>query len=539
MSELHFPWLELAILLPFLGAGVVGRMESPERARNWSLAVLFISLLGTLGAWFDFISLQTELAHDRWDGLSWLTGRSVLAMDQFSAPMLALVSLLGLLTVLGTLKTKIKRVSFGGILLNQALGLAIFSAHEPWLLIGLLSLNVLTPLFELVQRGKPTGVYLTHLGAFVLFLGAGWWLVSRNPEGAWWHYCGGVLLVVAVLIRSGVAPLHCWMTDLFEHAPFGSSILFVTPMAGAYAAVRLVVPEAPDWSLKLLVWAPMLTSLYAAGMALVQQELRRFFVYLFLSHASLVLVGLETATTEALAGGLSVWFATSLSLTGFGLTLRSVESRLGRISLADYHGLFEHMPNLAILCLVTGLASVGFPGTIGFVATELLVDGVIHRYPWTGVANVLAAALNGIAVLKVYFRLFTGPRHSTSICLQSRPAERIAVLLLVALMIGGGFYPQPFLASRFQAAEHLLGERSGSQTQPMHHEIPDGEAEELERTGQEESQRELKREFQREVDTVKPEQILSAEGFETKWSPSGGTDKGEGGPRQRDALDDH
>ena len=110
MSELHFPWLELAILLPFLGAGVVGRMESPERARNWSLAVLFISLLGTLGAWFDFISLQTELAHDRWDGLSWLTGRSVLAMDQFSAPMLALVSLLGLLTVLGTLKTKIKRV---------------------------------------------------------------------------------------------------------------------------------------------------------------------------------------------------------------------------------------------------------------------------------------------------------------------------------------------------------------------------------------------------------------------------------------------
>ena len=35
MSELHFPWLELAILLPLLGAGVVGRMESPERARHW------------------------------------------------------------------------------------------------------------------------------------------------------------------------------------------------------------------------------------------------------------------------------------------------------------------------------------------------------------------------------------------------------------------------------------------------------------------------------------------------------------------------
>lgn len=469
MSELLFPWLELAILLPLLGAAVVGWIESADRARAWTLVVLTASLVGTLAAWFDFARLDAIEAHDRWDWLRWLTGWELLSVDEFSAPLLALVSLLGLLMVLGTLKTKVQRVSFTSLLVSQALGLAIFSTREPWLLVGLLVLSVIPPLVELIQREKPTGVYLSHLGFFVVFLVAGWWLVAGTNEGEWWHYCGGVLLVIAVLLRSGVAPLHCWMTDLFEHAPFGSSILFVTPMAGAYAAVRLVVPEAPEWSLKLLVWAPMLTSLYAAGMALVQQELRRFFVYLFLSHASLVLVGLETATTEALAGGLSVWLATSLSLTGFGLTLRSVESRLGRISLADYHGLYEHMPSLAILCLVTGLASVGFPGTIGFVSTELLVDGVIHRYPWTGVAIVLAAALNGIAILKVYFRLFTGPSHSTSICLRARPTERLAVLLLAAVMIGVGVYPQPFLASRFHAAEHLLEERGKSQPEPMQH----------------------------------------------------------------------
>ena len=41
---------------------------------------------------------------------------------------------------------------------------------------------------------------------------------------------------------------HCrsvWMTILSEHATFGTAILFVTPMAGAYAAVRLVLPIAP------------------------------------------------------------------------------------------------------------------------------------------------------------------------------------------------------------------------------------------------------------------------------------------------------
>jgi NADH-quinone oxidoreductase subunit M len=216
------------------------------------------------------------------------------------------------------------------------------------------------------------------------------------------------------------------------------------------------------------VWASTFTSIYAAGMALVQKEARRFFVYIVLSHTSLVLVGLETATPEALAGGLSVWFSSSLSLAGFGLTLRCVESRLGRLSLTDFHGLYEHMPNLAILFLVTGLSSVGFPGTIGFVSTELLVDGVIHKYPGAGFAIVLAASLNGIALLRVYFRMFTGRRHSTSINLTARPAERIAILVLVAVMIGGGIYPKPFLASRFHATEHLLKERSTLSSKAAH-----------------------------------------------------------------------
>jgi NADH-quinone oxidoreductase subunit M len=126
------------------------------------------------------------------------------------------------------------------------------------------------------------------------------------------------------------------------------------------------------------------------------------------------------------------------------------------------------MPNLAILFLITGLASVGFPGTIGFVSTELLVDGVIHVYPLSGLAMVAAAAINGISIVGVYFRLFTGTRHTSTISLQSRWPERLAVLTLVALMIGGGLYPQPFLASRQHAAEHLIEVRNAQLNLPSH-----------------------------------------------------------------------
>src|SRR5206468_9529420 len=222
-----------------------------------------------------------------------------------------------------------------------------------------------------------------------------------------------VLLMAAVLIRSGIVPLHCWMTDLFEHASFGRALLFVTPMVGAYAAVRLVLPIAPDWVLRSAALLSLLTAVYAACMALVQHEARRFFCYLFLSHSSLVLVGLEVANTIGLTGALCVWLSVGLSLAGFGLTLRSVEARTGRLSLDQFHGLYERTPMLAILFLLMGLGSIGFPGTLGFVGTELLVEGAVRIHPVIGtetldhggvnayplvvsMAIVVAAALNGL-----------------------------------------------------------------------------------------------------------------------------------------------
>src|SRR5262249_50234126 len=156
-------------------------------------------------------------------------------------------------------------------------------------------------------------------------------------------------------------------------------------LTGVYLAVRLVLPIAPDWLLQSIGLFSLATAVYAAGMAVVQREARRFFAYLFLSHASLGLVGLELHTTTSLTGALALWVSVALALSGFGLTLRALEARFGRLSLADFHGLYEQSPMLAVCFLLTGLASVGFPGTLGFVATELLVDGAVEVNLYVGV----------------------------------------------------------------------------------------------------------------------------------------------------------
>ncbi|HMC11743.1 MAG TPA: proton-conducting transporter membrane subunit [Pirellulaceae bacterium] len=458
MTSVNIPWIELAILAPLVGAFWVRWLRDPDAAREHSLWISGFSLVCTCAAWL-FLDTQGQLPalpREQWDVLGILFARNMFVMDEVSAPLLPLVALLFFLTELATLRTKVRRFSFASVLTGESILLATFACIQPWVIAGLLAAGTIPPWLELRERHKPTRVYVVHMALFVGLLVAGLAIQSfsggRSPLAA-------VLLMAAILVRSGIVPLHCWMTDLFEHASFGTALLFVTPIVGAYAAVRLVLPIAPDWVLRSIALLSLLTAVYAACMALVQHEARRFFCYVFLSHSSLVLVGMEVATTVGLTGALCVWLAVALSLAGFGLTLRSVEARTGRLSLDQFHGLYEHMPTLAILFLVTGLGSIGFPGTLGFVGTELLLEGVRSVYPFVGTAIVAVGALNGLAVLHAYFRVFTGARHVTSIDLRIRGPEQIAMLILTALILGGGLYPQPGVISRYQAAVKLIEKR--------------------------------------------------------------------------------
>jgi NADH-quinone oxidoreductase subunit M len=481
MLELHLPWLELAISTPIIGALLAIRNDRPDVIRRRSLAVTAVTLVMTLAAWEDFNTLQTFEAHDHWDIVSPLLGDEALVIDELNAPLLPLAALLYFLMTLATLRTKVARVPFFWKLISLSLTLAMLACRSPWGIIGLMAAQAIPPMVELRSRGKSVRVFAIHMGLFVGMLTCGWAMIDAEGPKNEHSILAISMLIAAVLLRSGVVPVHCWMTDLFENATLGTALLFVTPMAGAYAAVRLVLPVAPDWALQAIALLSLFTAIYAAGMTLVQKDTRRFFVYLFLSHSSLVLVGLEVVTPTGLTGALCVWLSVGLSLAGFGLTLRALESRTGRLSLSEYHGLYEQMPSLAAFFLLTGLASIGFPGTVGFIGAELLVEGATGVYGYTGALVVLAAGLNGIAIMHAYFRLFTGTHATTSLSFVARIPERITILILSVLVIGGGLWPHPGVASRYHAAKEIMSRRyvqsgiegHGDHSNPPEHREPE------------------------------------------------------------------
>jgi hypothetical protein len=215
-------------------------------------------------------------------------------------------------------------------------------------------------------------------------------------------------IVIAALLRKGIVPFHAWVPEVFDRGRLGPAILFNAPQVGAYMTVVLIVPRASPEMLRVIAILALATAVYGAALALVQTSARRACGYLFMSQSALVMAGLDCTSASALAGGLLVWLSAGLAFAGLARCVLVVEARRGRLDLTKYHGGYERMPLLAITFLAMGLACTGFPGTLGFVGQELLVDGAVDAFPVMGFGVVIASALTGLAVLRMYFSLFCG-----------------------------------------------------------------------------------------------------------------------------------
>jgi NADH-quinone oxidoreductase subunit M len=464
MAELHFPWMEAAILVPLLSAAIIPFIRSTDAALRIATVVCTATFALTCGELVDFLILGSFEAHDHWPFFQWVFYQELFVVDELSAFLLPLGALAYLVTVLSTLRTKAPRFSLKWTLISESILLATFSCRASWTLVILLAIASIPPYLELRNRGRCGRIYAGHMLVFIGLLVVGYASLGWVNIDSQARMIPVALLTAAALLRSGIVPFHLWITDLFEKATFGTAILHSTPLVGAYAVMRLVLPIAPTGALQSIAILSLVTAVYAGSLALIQGEARRMFCYILLSQSSLVLVGMELVTPIGLAGALCMWLSVGLSLTGFGITLRCIEARISRISLADFHGLFNQMPLLAGFFLLTGLASIGFPLTVGFVGMELLIEGAVQVYPLVGTMVVVAAALNGIAVLMAYFRIFTGRNNPTLIPMHARPKEKIAVWVLGLLILGGGIYPQPGVSSRYHAAKELTLQRSGKST---------------------------------------------------------------------------
>ncbi len=128
---------------------------------------------------------------------------------------------------------------------------------------------------------------------------------------------------------------------------------------------------------------------------------------------------------------------------GVGVVYDRVHSR----EISDYGGLAERMPRYAFVFMIFMLASVGLPGTSGFVGEFLVLVGVFQVN--TGVAFLATTGiiLGAVYMLYLYRRVIFGKleKEKLKVLLDLEPREIAIFAPLVVLVLWLGIYPQPVL----------------------------------------------------------------------------------------------
>ena len=259
------------------------------------------------------------------------------------------------------------------------------------------------------------------------------------------------LLFYGLGVRTPIFPLHGWLPMVAQHGNVAiAPALLLGVKIGIYGMVRFVLPLLPDVA---AAWAPQVVGFAAAGvfyaalLAFQQTSLRRLIAFAVISHTSLVVIGLFTLESVAMQGGLLLALNFGLAATTLMLMTGLVYRRTRTTKLNKLGGLIDVIPGIGLTFLVAGLAIVGMPGTPGFDAAHLMLEGAIDRF---GALPTIAAALGNVAaagfLLWAFQRAFLAPEQSAHPTYERvNGIEALIAGILVVVMLVAGFYTSPWL----------------------------------------------------------------------------------------------
>lgn len=480
MSQLSMPWLSVAIASTVIAGVAVARAPAPDRARRAASVVAgLMALVGlALAAW-----VYGTGGVERWSdplAIGWIgVARPLFAVDALNAALLPFSAVVVLAVLVGSPRAQLTPERAGAALFQLAASWALFCALDLGVMAAAWVLGLfpaLPPRNGAAATKSTRRIYLAYLfGSAVLLSAAVVAIVVAaaragvaSPASLLDLETAGIerlqplgalpLLLVAIVVRKGAFPFQSWIPALSEQLGPTSLTLLNAPQVGAFVLVRVAIPLFPSAmgdALPIVGRVALLAALYGAVLGLAARDLRRAFGWLAVSQSALVLVGLECVDVDGIAGGLTLWISEGLALTGFAIAIAAVEARRGRRTFEDLGGLGIRAPWLGAAFVVLGLSAVGLPGTLGFVAEDLLVHGVLESFPGVGVAIVLATAANGFLVLRAYARTFYGPARSGAVVPDAMPRERLALAGLAVLLFLFGLVPRPLIATRAAVAERL------------------------------------------------------------------------------------
>lgn len=266
------------------------------------------------------------------------------------------------------------------------------------------------------------------------------------------------LIILAVVCRKGLFPLHAGVVQAFEKGPLLPKVLLFNGHLGVLLVARseaTALPQIARQAFDVLSIAAVATVCIASLRAFAEKKPRRLLGFLCISQASFMLSGIATANAQGITGALIHWLVVSAASTGLICIVRVLEARVSSAEDPLMHlGLAVKAPRLATFFLICGLALIGLPGTLGYCGEELMFHGMLKNHLVAGIILLVATVFNAINLLRLFNILFLGvlPKHVIDIP-DALPRERWPLTACVVFLIFGGLLPGIVIGWRADAAQ--------------------------------------------------------------------------------------
>lgn len=264
-------------------------------------------------------------------------------------------------------------------------------------------------------------------------------------------------------VKMPMWPVHTWLPDAHVQAPTAGSVILagVLLKLGGYGFLRFLLPMFPEASGQLtwlIFGLSAVAVIYTSLVALVQSDMKKLIAYSSVAHMAIVTIGLFAFNRQGIEGAMIMMLSHGLVSGALFLCVGVIYDQLHTREISRYGGLAINMPRYAIFFLFFTMASIGLPGTSGFVAEFLSLMGTYQVSTWTALLCTTSIILGAAYMLYLYRRVVFGEIKSDEVRgmvdLSAREFWLLAPIAAVVLWMG--VYPESFLAPMRKDVSVLL-----------------------------------------------------------------------------------
>ena len=474
MNEL--PILSILILLPIVGIFFMTliRNNNDQSSNNLKHTALWISFLNFLISLYLLFSFNQQDADFQFEeryfwieyGISYHLG-----VDGISILFIVLTTMLVPICILASydsIKFSVKEYLIAFLALETFM-IGVFCSLD-LVLFYLFFEGGLIPMFLIIGIwGGERRVYSTFkfflytlagsvfmlLAIIYIFITAGTTDVSylldynftRNEQIVLW-----LAFFASFMVKIPMWPFHTWLPDAHVEAPTAGSVILagvLLKMAG-YGFIRFSIgffPEASELFAPLIFALSIAAIIVTSLIALVQEDMKKLIAYSSVAHMGFVTLGIFTFTVQGIEGSVIQMISHGIVSAALFLCVGVVYDRLHTREISRYGGLVSKMPMYAFTFMIFILASLGLPGTSGFVGEFLVLLSIFSINTYFAVFATTGVVLAATYSLWLYRRMIFGAliKDDLSEMLDLTRREIIIFVPLITLTIFIGIYPKPVI----------------------------------------------------------------------------------------------